>query len=528
MGRSLAGHTYIVKNTFVELRHHGETCGDDVLSHEDDGCWNKQLAMSDSTSQGESSSSMWSSQPVVEKLSSGEPVAEPEVFAGQELPFPETQAVQEYEPAVSVFNTPSPFLYPATAVDLPDDYDGVCAMLLPPAFGGETLGLPYEMMEFDKMDFDSYGIPFADAGNMSPCIYDVNTDSYLPCGGWGMGYDETAGMDQGYMQSLQESQLLAPEDSGVACGTDAMQSLETPMLPDSIEAADEATFAAAAVFGDAQSCLVSDGMAATAASAGTNAGMEEAGCWVSNNDPWEPASEGSTVTPTECVPSPRSGACGSSASHSERRSPSGCETAGVTCSSKEWSGAGTTVMLRNIPNKYTRDMLVKQLQAELKGQFDFLYLPIDFKNRCNVGYCFINFRTIEVRERFVEAFDGVEVRKCLPGLNSKKVAEVAPARVHGLDDNVKRLRNSPVMNELMDHPEWMPLVFDEDGREVPFPMPDQPVPAMKPRTRRRQELADGGGTESNSGKEAKPAMGTRKEGGGRHWKSVRDQVGRGP
>ena len=136
-------------------------------------------------------------------------------------------------------------------------------------------------------------------------------------------------------------------------------------------------------------------------------------------------------------------------------------------------------MLRNIPNKYTRDMLVKQLQAELKGQFDFLYLPIDFKNRCNVGYCFINFRTIEVRERFVEAFDGVEVRKCLPGLNSKKVAEVAPARVHGLDDNVKRLRNSPVMNELVDHPEWMPLVFDEDGREVPFPMPDQPVPDRK-------------------------------------------------
>jgi len=517
MGRSLAGHTYIVKNTFVELRHHGETCGDDLLSHEDGSCWNKQLALSDSTSQGESRSSMWSSPPVVEASSNVEPATELEAFTGHEFSVPETQTVKTYEPAVSVFNTPSPFLYPATPVDLPDDYDGACAMLLPPSFGEETMGLPYEMM-----DFDNYGMSFADAGNMSPCIYDANTDSFMPCNGWGMGYDESGVMDQGYMQGLQDSQLLAADDSGVACVADPKQPLDTPLLPESIEAADEATFSATAVFGDGQACLVNDGMATTAASNGTNTCLDEGGCWVSNNDPWEPASEGSTLTPTECVPSPRSGACGSSAGHSEMRSPSACETSGGTCSNKEWSGAGTTVMLRNIPNKYTRDMLVKQLQAELTGQFDFLYLPIDFKNRCNVGYCFINFRTIEVRERFVEAFDGVEVRKCLPGLNSKKVAEVAPARVHGLDDNVKRLRSSPVMNELMDHPEWMPLVFDEDGREVPFPMPDQPVPAMKPRTRRRQELADGGGIgNSGTGTAAKTPTSSRKEGGGRHWKSIR-------
>ena len=41
----------------------------------------------------------------------------------------------------------------------------------------------------------------------------------------------------------------------------------------------------------------------------------------------------------------------------------------------------TTVMLRNIPNKYTREMLVKQLNQDFKGRFDFVYLPIDFKNK---------------------------------------------------------------------------------------------------------------------------------------------------
>jgi len=149
-------------------------------------------------------------------------------------------------------------------------------------------------------------------------------------------------------------------------------------------------------------------------------------------------------------------------------------------------------MLRNIPNKYTREMLVKQLNSEFRGRFDFVYLPIDFKNRCNVGYGFINFRTSDACEEFVSKFNGVDVRKCLPGLNSRKVAEVTPARVQGLDENVRRLRNGPVMNELAQHPEWMPLLLGEDGEERKFPMPDQPCPPMKPRRRTGREEHGGG------------------------------------
>lgn len=144
-----------------------------------------------------------------------------------------------------------------------------------------------------------------------------------------------------------------------------------------------------------------------------------------------------------------------------------------------------TVMLRNIPNKYTREMLVKQLEQEWKGEFDFVYLPIDFKNRCNVGYAFINFRTIEACEAFVMKFNGVEVHTCLPGLNSRKVTEVTPARVQGFEDNVQRLRNSPVMRELAHHPEWMPLIFDECGIQLPFPAPERPLEPIKPSRRGR-------------------------------------------
>mmetsp|Transcript_41437 Transcript_41437/g.125202 ORF Transcript_41437/g.125202 Transcript_41437/m.125202 type:complete len:516 (-) Transcript_41437:148-1695(-) len=150
----------------------------------------------------------------------------------------------------------------------------------------------------------------------------------------------------------------------------------------------------------------------------------------------------------------------------------------------------TTVMLRNIPNKYTREMLIKQLCLEFNGLFDFMYLPIDFKNKCNVGYGFINFRTPEACEVFVSKFHGVDVRKCLPGLNSKKIVEVTPARVQGLSENVRRLKNSPVMNQLQDHPEWMPLLFNKDGIEEPFPLPDVPLPPVKPRGRNREARKD--------------------------------------
>lgn len=39
----------------------------------------------------------------------------------------------------------------------------------------------------------------------------------------------------------------------------------------------------------------------------------------------------------------------------------------------------TTIMIKNIPNKYTQKMLLQAIDKKFYGTYDFLYLPIDFK-----------------------------------------------------------------------------------------------------------------------------------------------------
>jgi len=51
----------------------------------------------------------------------------------------------------------------------------------------------------------------------------------------------------------------------------------------------------------------------------------------------------------------------------------------------------TTLMIKNIPNKYDQDSLLEAINVNFVGLYDFFYLPMDFKNKCNVGYAFINF-----------------------------------------------------------------------------------------------------------------------------------------
>ncbi|KAG0009777.1 hypothetical protein BGZ81_003172 [Podila clonocystis] len=128
----------------------------------------------------------------------------------------------------------------------------------------------------------------------------------------------------------------------------------------------------------------------------------------------------------------------------------------------------TTFMIRNIPNKYTQKMLLECINETHFGKFDFLYLRIDFKNKCNVGYAFINFVNVEVVDSFVAAHVGKKWNR----FNSDKICSMAYAEVQGRQALIDKFRNSNVMNE---DPSWRPKIFYTSGPnlglEEPFPKP---------------------------------------------------------
>jgi len=124
----------------------------------------------------------------------------------------------------------------------------------------------------------------------------------------------------------------------------------------------------------------------------------------------------------------------------------------------------TTLMIRNIPNKYTQRMLIEQLDRENPGCYDFLYLPIDFKNNCNVGYAFVNM----VNTDYLPAFYASLHNKRWERFNSEKVCEIAYARIQGLEQLLEHFKNSSLLAE---DKKVRPVIL-LNGRYVPFPDPD--------------------------------------------------------
>merc|ERR1712066_266970 len=96
------------------------------------------------------------------------------------------------------------------------------------------------------------------------------------------------------------------------------------------------------------------------------------------------------------------------------------------------SGAGsvprtTTVMLRNVPCKYTQSMFLDLLNRHgFRGLYDFVYMPMDFKHGVNNGYAFVNLPIHAHALRLMDTFQGFS--GWLPALRSKKVCETAWAR----------------------------------------------------------------------------------------------------
>merc|ERR1719408_1076630 len=127
-----------------------------------------------------------------------------------------------------------------------------------------------------------------------------------------------------------------------------------------------------------------------------------------------------------------------------------------------------TLMLKNIPNKYKPDVLLEEF-SEWRQFIDFFYMPIDFKNGCNLGYAFVNFHDVDAAERFRAKFH----QHMLPQFQqSGKVLQVNEARVQGKESYVERFRNSSVMAKGVLKEEYKPMLFDKHGNALKFPEPE--------------------------------------------------------
>jgi len=142
-----------------------------------------------------------------------------------------------------------------------------------------------------------------------------------------------------------------------------------------------------------------------------------------------------------------------------------------------------TLMLRNIPNKYTQEQLLEDLE-KYKRSITFLYCPSDFRNSCNLGYAFMTFADAASAEQFWAEYHGHQ----LPRFPlSTKVLVVETARVQGLAANIERFRSSSVLGVLED--ESKPMLFEKGERvELPAPRGALPPPGER-RRRKKQERA---------------------------------------
>ena len=120
----------------------------------------------------------------------------------------------------------------------------------------------------------------------------------------------------------------------------------------------------------------------------------------------------------------------------------------------------TTLMVRNIPNKYSQKILLRLVDLRFKDKYDFFYLPIDYKHRCNVGYAFINFYQEFRKEAIVEFFQLFNDKRW-DKFNSEKVCKISYARLQGQDALLEHFKSSSVMQQ---HKQLRPF-FVKPGTE---------------------------------------------------------------
>ena len=107
----------------------------------------------------------------------------------------------------------------------------------------------------------------------------------------------------------------------------------------------------------------------------------------------------------------------------------------------------TTLMIRNIPIKFVQNDMLELLNTNFKGKYDFFYLPMDLKTKCNVGFAFINMiHPLFILDFYLE-FNYKKWSDTVPLCNSQKYCEITYANTQGIDEINKDLRDKNIMKK---------------------------------------------------------------------------------
>lgn len=129
-----------------------------------------------------------------------------------------------------------------------------------------------------------------------------------------------------------------------------------------------------------------------------------------------------------------------------------------------FSQAPTTVMMRNLPYCYTRQMLIDLLDSKgFSGKYDFLYLPFDFESGCHVGYAHVNMTTSEHAVVFMEVFNGFN--DWTP-TRDNKICVVSWGLTQGFCANAERFAKNHLVVERLPE-EYKPIMF-MNGLPIPL------------------------------------------------------------
>jgi RNA recognition motif 2 len=151
-----------------------------------------------------------------------------------------------------------------------------------------------------------------------------------------------------------------------------------------------------------------------------------------------------------------------------------------TTTTEDYHHQATSVMLRHIPNKYGPELLKNDiLEAGFSNKMDFFYMPVDMESKCNLGYCFLNFKTPQMLDEFRDQFDGQK----LPHFVTHKVCQVSVARVQGLKANLEHLSKSAAVRSLPE--EYKPTIFD-GASQIPYPPASEAPTVIRTRAPRHR------------------------------------------